>query len=49
MDKSLILGTEDKLFFIDSQTMVKDENQLNYPLGVNAIVDTIYGGLLVTR
>ena len=48
MDKSLILGTEDKLFFIDSQTMVKDENQLNYPLGVNAIVDTIYGGLLVT-
>ncbi|MBK00194.1 MAG: hypothetical protein CMB48_04420 [Euryarchaeota archaeon] len=48
MDETLILGTQDKLFFINAETMVKDQNQLNYPLGVNAIVDTIYGGLLVT-
>ncbi len=47
MDGTLILGTGDKLFFLDADTMVLDNNQLSYPLGVNAILDTIYGGLLV--
>ena len=27
--------------------MIQDENQLDYPLGINSISDTIYGGILV--
>ncbi|CAI8263378.1 MAG: Uncharacterised protein [Methanobacteriota archaeon] len=47
MDNTFILGTENKLFFLDAATMVLGDDNLAYPLGVNAIIDTIYGGLLV--
>ena len=46
MDNTLILGTENKLFFLDATTMVLSDDELAYPLGVNAIADTVYGGLL---
>ncbi|HJM45171.1 MAG TPA: hypothetical protein QF644_04405 [Candidatus Poseidoniaceae archaeon] len=46
MDNTLILGTENKLFFLDAATMVLSDDELAYPLGVNAIADTVYGGLL---
>jgi len=46
-DDTILLGTGDKLFFIDSETMIMDENELDYPLGIDAIANTIYGGILV--
>ena len=47
IDDTILLGTGDKLFFIESETMIEDENQLDYPLGINAISNTVYGGIIV--
>lgn len=47
-DASLLLGTQDQLFFVSTPEMAFDSNdKLDYPSGVDALLETKYGGLLV--
>ena len=47
MDNTFVLGTGNNLFFLDAETMVLSDDELAYPMGVDAIADTIYGGLIL--